>query len=117
MAVTIRMFNDQTLREDPVEVPDEVLQEMATLCLTGRAFRDLIQTGTLRDLDAMRYKWKRWMQAMREAQRAPQQAAATDATAWIARARERRSAGASWRELEREFNTPVRTLRRYLTAA
>lgn len=116
MAVTIRMFNDQSLQEEPVEVPEDVLQEMATMCLTGRAFRDLIQTGTLRDLDAMRFKWKRWLGAMREAQRA-ESAPPVDDTAWVARAQARREKGASWRELAREFGKPISTVRRHLTAA
>lgn len=110
--VTIPMADDRG-GEERVAVPEAVLQELATLCLTGRAFRDLMQTGTLRDLDMMRYKWKRWLTAMREAQRSPEERPTAD---WLELARQRKAAGASWRELSKEFNRPVTTLRRALAA-
>lgn len=113
--VTIPMADDRG-GEELVAVPEPVLQELATLCLTGRAFRDLMQTGTLRDLDMMRYKWKRWLTAMREAQRGAEASGAAPDTAWVDRARARKDAGASWRELSREFGKPVSTLRRKLAA-
>lgn len=119
MPITVPMLNDATGRETPVVVPDAVLQEIASLVLAQRAWRDLMQTGSLRDLESMRWKWKGWLSAMRVAERAQRTPAAPmrpPDTDWIAAARQRRADGASWRQLSKEFGRATTTIRRELAA-
>lgn len=115
MAVTVRVFDHAAQVDRQITVPDALLQEVASFVLESVAFRQMVQTGQLRDVDLMRQRWKRWQSAMRDAlnahNAAPPAIASTD---WIESARARREAGATWSELEREFGVSAATVRRRL---
>lgn len=110
---TVRMYDDRTMQERDVEVPEELTAEVLNMVFRDALWK-LLVSGDVDQvvIERLRLRHKRWQQQMREAMAAPK-----DPDDAFRKAAALRANGASWRETAAKTGVSVTTLRRRLENA
>lgn len=108
----IRLYDDQTMQERDVVVPDDVADEVFRMVFKDALWKQLLTGDVGPELvERLRMRHRRWTARMRDAMATP-----PDADAILEKARALRAQGASWRDTAAATGINVTTLRRRLEA-